>query len=126
VHDGASDILAVGVIATSVGSAVAFGATTVAVGCAGSCVGGNAVGDALIVGGAVATSGAGVAVGAAPQAAKITPSPIALLNPKILKGIPSIIVSSLACMCISNCSAAPRRYRYFQYTSALAHLFNSV
>jgi hypothetical protein len=61
------------------------GGAIVAVGSAGACVGGCAVGDALIVGSAVTLPGAGVVLAATLHAVKITPNPSALLNPRILK-----------------------------------------
>jgi hypothetical protein len=82
------------------------------------------VGDALIVGCAMALMGAGVEVGAELHAVKATPNPIATPNPMILN-----IFKYLLCFILSllNLSVhveflqpqSPLRSRYFQYTSAL-------
>jgi hypothetical protein len=64
---------------------VAVGSAIVVVDSASTGVGRCAVGDALLAGSAVSLLGAGVLVTAALHAVKITPNPIALLNPRILK-----------------------------------------
>jgi hypothetical protein len=90
-------------------------------------VGGKAVGEALITGGAVALIGAGAAGGAAPHAAKTIANPIAPLNPAILKGFSSFIVFSLAQWARIEFLSRPRCVVHtFSIPARLAYPFPSV